>query len=122
MDDVSFLGSNDGSIVIEVALVVGRAFGCKNDLNTIQRYITTHSSAFSASRGAGIDGLAWMPLDDVSFSGTRLGSVQLGSRSSLGAHLGVKKTYIGYNDIIILIPALFPPLRRWEWMDKFGLV
>ena len=35
----------------------------------------------------------------------------------VGCVFGYKKTYIGYNDSLLLIPALFLPLGGQEGMD-----
>ena len=78
LNDVSFLGINAGSVVNQVVLIIGHASGYKKDLHRIQLYTTSHSTTCFASRGAGMDGLARMTLDDVSLLGTNAGSLVKG--------------------------------------------
>ena len=72
LDDVSCFGNIDGCRAAHCKWARARRWAriwAGKILYKVQYYITTYYWAFSACRTAGMDGLAQMVLDDVSFFG-----------------------------------------------------
>ena len=65
----------------------------------------------------GIDGLVQIALDDILFLGHMVGFIGIRLMFIIGHVFGYKKSYIGYNDSLLLSPVLFLPLGGQEEVD-----